>query len=406
MRVQTLLNKTLRLPGLWVRDIQINADRLRIYVRRRFRNLTCPHCKTRVFARYDQRQRSWQHLALWGLRVEIVGTIRRLFCTTCRAVVTEDVPWARHGSDFTRPFEDAVAFLARDANKTFVHRLFGISWKTVGNIASRLVSEVLDHDRFLNLRRIGVDEISYRRHHKYITVVIDHDTGNVIWAAEGKSSQTLGKFFDLLSTETLRGIELITMDLSAAYQKAVRERLGNVDLAFDKFHLVQLANKALQEVRRFIARQLSKGQRRSLKDARWALLKNPENLSTDDCLTLEDIRKSHRAVYRAWLLKETFADILDLGCPNTARRQLLQWLAWAARSRLHAFIRLGRTVRHHLEGILKAIESGLTNARLEGMNNKIRLLSHRAYGFHSAEALIGMVYLCCTKIPLPDPHLL
>lgn len=403
MRVTTLLNKLLGLPGLWVRGLQFGSGVLVLAIEPRFRLLTCPVCGTRVRGRFSQSRRRWRHLALWGLRVELEGPIRRLRCPQCRKVRTEEVPWARPGSRFSRPFEDVVGFLAQQLDHTAVSELVGISWSTVGEIARRLVSERLDARRFDGLRRIGVDEIGYGRHHRFLTVVVNHDTGRVVWAAEGKTSETLKRFFEELGPERLAQIEVASIDLSAAYQKALREALPDVAVVFDKFHLARLAQRALDEVRRALVRQLPADERRPLKRTRWALLKSPETLNPAQQGKLATIQRSNEPLYRAYLLKESFLDILAGPDPEEARAELKAWLAWASRSRLRPFVRLARTVRRHLDGILRMVHTGLTNARLEGTNNKVRLLSHRAYGFHSAPALIATIYLCCSGLELHVP---
>ena len=403
MRVTTLLNTMLGLPGLWVRGFHIASGVLVLLVQPRFHRLTCSACGTCVRGRFSQSWRRWRHLALWGLRVELAGPIRRLRCPRCRAVRTEAVPWARPGSRFTRPFEDVVGFLAQQLDHTAVSRLVGISWSTVGQIARRLVAERLDQRRFDGLRRIGVDEISYGRHPSFLTVVVDHDTGRVVWAAEGKTSETLKSFFDQLGPQRLPQIEVVSIDLSAAYQKALREALPGVAVVFDKFHLARLAQQALDEVRRTLVRQLPPEERRPLKRTRWALLKNPDALDPAQQGKLATIQRSNAPLYRAYLLKESFLDLLAGPSAEQARAELKAWLAWASRSRLRPFVRLGRTVRKHLDGILQALHTGLTNARLEGMNNKVRLLSHRAYGFHSGPPLIATIYLCCSGLDLDVP---
>jgi transposase len=406
MRVTTLLNKLLHLPGLWVREIEFVGDILFVDIRRSFHLLTCPVCGTRVRGRFEEKPRYWRHIGLGGFKVFLRGHIRRLRCPQCRAVRTEAVPWARHDSDFTRPFEDAVALLAQKLDHTAVVELTGVAWVTVGRIAARLVHEMLHEDRFENLRRIGVDEISYRKGHKYLTVVVDHDTGRVIWAAPGKSAETLGGFFTELGPERAASIELVSIDMSAAYEKAVREALPDAQIVFDRFHVAKLANEAVTEVRRAEMRKLAKEDKKWLKGTRWILLKRPAKRTLKDNVHLARIQKTNAPVYRALLLKESFLDIFNRTDPDKAMRDVKAWMKWAARSRLKPFVRLGRTVRKHLGGILAFISSRLTNARLEGTNNKIRLLSHRAYGFHSAKALIATVYLCCSNIQLPELHLI
>ena len=403
VRVTTLLNKLLRLPGLWVRGFHLESEVLVIRIVPRFRRLTCPACGTRVQGRFSQSQRRWRHLALWGLRVELVGPIRRLRCPRCRKVRTEEVPWARAGSRFTRPFEDVVGLLAQQLNHTAVSQMMGISWSTVGEIARRLVAEGLDERRFDGLRRIGVDELRYGSPHRFLTLVLNHDTGRVVWAAEGKNSETLKSFFELLGPERLAQIEVASIDMSAAYQKALRENLPDVAVVFDKFHLARLAQRALDQVRRSLVRRLPPEQRRPLKNTRWALLKSPENLDPAQQGKLASIQRTNEPLYRAYLLKESFLDLLAGSSVEETRAELEAWLAWASRSRLRPFVRLARTVRKHLDGILQMVQTGLSNARLEGTNNKVRLLSHRAYGFHSAAPLIATIYLCCSGLDLQVP---
>ncbi len=405
MRVQTLLNRILNLPGLWITGVRFEAGELIISIRRRFKLLTCPCCGTKVRGRFSESERQWRHLAIWGMTTFLEGPIRRLRCPKCQRVLTELVPWARHDSDFTRAFEDVVGFLAQRLNSTAVAEMTGISWVTVGNIARRLVGEKLDPSRLDGLRRIGVDEISYQRHHKYITVVMDHDTQKVVWAAEGKSSETLKSFFEELGPERLKLLEIVSMDLSGAYQKAVRDAVPEADLVFDRFHVARLAQKALDEVRRAQVRELPKEDRQRLKRSRWPLLKRSDKAKTKDEAKLSEIQVFNRPLYRGYLLKESFLEIFDTPSKERAEIEVKAWLSWASRSRLEPFVKLARTVREHLDGILRFVESGLTNARLEGMNNKIRLLSHRAFGFHSAESLIATIYLCCSGISLPELQL-
>lgn len=406
MRVTTLLNGMIGLTGLWVKGCRFEGETLIIEIGRRFRLLTCPDCGTRVQGRFQETTRRWRHLGVWGHRTFLEGPVRRLRCPQCAAVRTEAVPWARAGSAFTRVFEDTIGLLAQRLNKSEVATLSGIAWVTVGSIAGRLVGEHLHEDRLDGLRRIGVDEISYRAHHHYLTVVLDHDRERVVWAGEGKSSETLKQFFDELGPERARALELISADLSPAYTKAIEEWAPQARIVYDRFHVARLANNAVDEVRRQQVAQLHPQDRHSVKGSRWALLKRPWNHTREQSVTLAAIAKVNGPLYRAHLLKESFLNIFDADSPAEARVRMREWLSWSSHSRLGPFVKLARTVRRHLGGILEFIASRLTNARLEGMNNKIRLLSHRAFGFHSAAPLIATIYLCCSGIRLPQLQLI
>jgi transposase len=411
MRVTTLLNRLLQLPGLRVSGVRFEHETGReepllvVEIERRFRLLTCPDCGTRVRGRFEENRRRWRHLAVLGHTTYLEGPIRRMRCPTCEAVVTEEVPWARPGSWFTRAFEDAVGLLAQKLSRTAVAELTGIAWVTVGRIAERLVAEGLDEDRFEGLRRIGIDEISYGSHHRYLTVVVDHDRERVVWAGEGKSSETLGEFFEELGPDRAEALEVVSIDMSAAYEKAVRRYAPQAQIVFDRFHVARLANDAVTEVRREEVRRLDPPEARDVKGSRWLLLKRPEKLRPEEAAKLSAIQRTNRSLYRAYLLKESFLDVFTATHRSDAEQRLREWLAWASRSKLRPFVKLARTVRRHRDGILAFIDTGLTNARLEGMNNKIRLLSHRAFGFHSPGPLIATIYLCCSGISLPQLQL-
>lgn len=318
-------------------------------------------------------------------------------------MVTEAVPWAEVGSAFTRDFEDVTSFLTQQTNKTAVARLMRISWPTVGNIVQRTVAQHRMPLRMRRLYRIGIDEISYRRHHKYLTLVADHDTGEIVWGGAGKSGKTLDGFLDELGDEGRANVELVSMDMAQGFIEKVRERLAHATIVFDPFHVVRLANTAVDEVRRAQVRELKGTDRwQAVKKTRWLLLKDPDNLSFEENSRLSVLAKVNGRLYRAYLLKEALRDLYAQPV-HRAAAYLDRWLAWASRSRLRPFVKLARTIRAHKAGILAAIVFGLSNGRLEGLNGKVRLLSHRAFGFHSAEALLALVYLCCSGIELTLP---
>jgi len=403
VRITTLFNKLLRLQGVWVTGFRFEGEELVLSVQPRQRGMTCPHCGKSRSGERSATIRRWRHLGIWSRAVWIEGPIRRFPCRPCERVVTEAVSWARHGSTFTRPFEDAVGLMAQSTDKTTVSQLFGVAWVTVGSIAERLVNELLDPERFANLRRIGVDEISFRKRHRYLTIVTDHDTGNVIWVGEGKSSDTLKDFFQSLGPEVCSAIEIVTMDMSQAYQKAVRESLPDATVAFDHFHIAKLANEALNEVRRELARETRKSDpeaAKAIKRKRWATSYRLDNLP-DKHLSQLGLLRPDSKLGRAYLLKEQLLLTLRSGS-HTVLEDLQSWLGWASRSRIPPFVRLGRTIRTHFAGIVAFVRNQISNARAEGINNKIRLLSHRAYGFHSAKPLIATIYLCCGGVALPE----
>jgi transposase len=407
MRMTTVFRRLLALQAARVTKVAFHSDALAIFVnvKRTGRKLQCPLCGGRFHAgTYDSRQRLWRHIDLGPWEIYIRSRTRRFLCGHCDTTVTEAVPWAEPGSVFSRDFEDIVSFFAQTSNHTVVSRVMKVAWPTVGNIVERTVKRRGIPLNRRRLYRIGVDEISYRKHHKYLTVVADHLSGDVVWGGEGKSGDALDPFLDALGPEGRQGIQLVSMDMSQAFISKVRQRLPGATIVFDPFHVVKLANTAVDDVRRAQVRALAglaeEGQ--AIKKTRWILLKAHDNLTRKETAKLSLVARANRPLYRAYLLKEALRAVYR--APKAkAEARLDAWLAWASRSRLRSFVKLARTVREHKSGILAAIEHDLSNGRLEGLNNKIRLLSHRAFGFHSAEALLALVYLCCSGIEVPLP---
>jgi transposase len=319
------------------------------------------------------------------------------------------VEWARGGVRYTRDFDDLTAWLAQQMNQTQLTKLMRIGWETVGNILERVVAEKLPAGRLDGLELIGVDEVNYGADHKFLTCVANHETGGIVWATEGRNAASLTAFFDGLTPEQKASIRAVSIDMSAGYEKAIRDPDNGVphaQVCFDPFHVVQLGSKAADQVRRDEYNQhgrSSTGEGKWIKGTRYSLLKDTAKQTPKQLLKLAEVVLTNKRMYRAFLLYGELRYIYKLPKEEAAER-LDAWLAWASRSRLKPFVKLARTLRKHKSGLLAAIELGISNGRLEALNSKVRLLSHRAYGFHSADALIAMIYLCCAGIQISLPH--
>ncbi len=357
----------------------------------------CGVCRRRCSG-YDagQGRRRWRSLDLGTLRAVLEADAPRVSCPT-HGVVVAAVPWARHGAGHTRYFDDQLAWLAVTCSKTAVTELMRIAWRTVGAIITRVAADATAGvDRFARLARIGIDEISYKKGHRYLTVVVDHDSRRLIWAAPGRDTHTLRRFFDLLGPERSGQITHVSADAADWIADVVAERCPNAVRCADAFHIVAWATESLDEVRRQAwndARSLARGEprrgrgrprkdapprrardrARSLKNARYALWKNPENLTERQADKLAWIAKTDPRLHRAYLLKEGLRHVFAVkGEPG--KEALERWLSWAARCRIPAFVALGRKIRKHRAPIEAALEHDLSNALIESTNTKIRLL--------------------------------
>ena len=405
MRINKLLRVLMGLEDTRVVDVGFDADGLVVDVAPIWRRPRCSGCGE-IRPGYDhQRDRRWRHLDVAGMQLHLRYDTRRVHCRTC-GVKVERVPWAETGVWFTRPFEDHVGYLAQRCDKTTISAEMRVAWDTVGAIIQRVVARHRTGGVLDGLTQIGVDELSYRRHHGYVTVVVDHRRGCVVWAKPGKNADTLKAFFDELGPERCAKLEAVTIDMSAAYIKAVTECTPNAQLIFDRFHVQRLVQDAVDEVRRDEVRAAaSEAERKQLKGTRWPLLKSFWNLSFFDSARLASLQRDNKRLYRAYLLKDALVRVLDCKQAWLARAKLDEWIRWARRSRLEPFKRVAATIREHAKGILAYVTSGLSNGRTEGLNGKARTITRRAYGFQSAHGLIALLMLCCSGIHLDPVHL-
>jgi transposase len=408
VRATTLLNRMLGLRGVVVTGFTLAPGEL-ITVRAglRRRRLACPLCGHVSWARYDTRGAvsRWRHLDAGAHKVVITARLRRLACPA-HGVITEAVPFARPHAAFTRDFEDQLAWLVTRMDKTSACRLARIDWDTAGRICQRVAGEGLDPRRLQGLARIGVDEVSWKKHHHYLTVVTDHDSRKLIWGAPGKDAAAFGAFFDAIGEDAAGRLTHISMDMSPAFTRAARERAPQAVICWDPFHLVKAVTEALDAVRRNALWDMTRASpeaARRYAGARWALLKRPGNLTTRQDEVLRELRQAGGTLWRAYTLKEAFCDIIAARSDD-ALDQIDRWCAVAARSRIPPMINAARTIRRRRDGLAAALATRTTNGLAEGLNNTIRMCVRRARGFHSPQAALALAMLTCGPITLTLPH--
>jgi transposase len=438
MRVNAAFCRLLRLEGVWVRGVAFDPDRVVVRVALRRRRLVCPSCaySTRWIENTQAHESVWRHLDLGVWRLEVRATLRRLRCPT-HGVHVEGVPFAREGSRFTTDLEDLVTWLVTKSDRTAVCRLVRVDWQTIGRIIERVGQEKLDPDRLDGLYEIGIDEVSWRKQHRYLTLVIDHRRGQVVWGTDGAGAAAADRFFAELDPpqpggklereaaaqlaipgtdgakptvgERASKITAISMDMGPGYALSAREHAPHAVICIDPFHVVALTTRALDEVRRGYWNELrsldDKQAAKRFKDARWVLLKNPENLTEKQAATHRKLRDTGGDVWHAYTLKEALRSIFNSELEIEDVTVLIdEFITSAAHSALAPFVRLAQTITRHRDGILAAVRLGVNNARVEALNNKVRLITRRAYGFHTARAALALVYLTCGPIDLTLPH--
>ncbi len=320
MRVTTAFNRALEIPGADVVSVDFTDAGIIVGLRKRASRLQCP-CGFTTRARYDTRgRRRWRHLDVSARAVWLEAEIRRVDCPEC-GVRTEDVAWARPRARHSRDFEDVVGWLCQRADKTTVSTLMRCSWEAVDAIVGRLVTDHLDHARLDGLFKLGVDEISYKRGHQYLTIVADHDSGRVVWVAEGRTKKALASFFEQLGPTRCALVQAISMDMTPIYSEAAREGIPKAVICLDQFHAMKWVNEALEHVYRATPRaglDIEAGAKGWSK-GRTALRFGVEHLNPDQHAFINQLRRKRYGLFRAWELKEAYRDLYKKVDPADAR---------------------------------------------------------------------------------------
>jgi len=382
----------------------------------------CGICHRRASG-YDsgRETRRWRCLDVGAEMSYIESSLPRVRCKE-HGVVSASVPWASHKSRFCKNFEETVAWLATHASKKTVSELMRIEWHTVGNICNRVYRglEKAAPNRFDGLVNIGIDETSYKKGHKYMTVVINHDTASVVWCGIGYGKEVLSGFFKLLTPEQRSSIRCVSADGARWIASCIDEYCPNAARCVDPFHVVAWATETLDKERRRAwseayqtakeAKKHGKGrpaqgenvnpekkQAKAVKNLRYVLLKNPENLSENQQAQLEFLTQANPRLYRAYLLKEGLRLALKAGADGI-EYALNKWMAWAQRCRIPGFRELRLKIKRNFTAIIASAKHGLSNARMEATNNKIKLGIRTAFGFRNPNSLIAMVMLSCSAV--------
>lgn len=436
MTFKSILQKLLNIKGASVDGFAFENDAaLTVHVHlRRGERWRCPVCGRRCSVYdYVTDESFWRSMDFGPVPVRIGARVPRVSCPE-HGVLTARVPWADAGSRFTTDVAFSAAWMLKGGlSKKRVSEWLRVDWKTVGRLVS-LVRDRLEPDpkvRYDGLVRIGIDETSYRKGHSYITVIVNHDTNTVVWAHKGYGKEVIELFFGELSEEQRASILLVSGDGAGWITDAVKKYCPNATRCLDPFHVVEWANDALDSLRLDAWRRaraavaervreleaskpaddkaakeeirLAKKAVDEIKRSKYALGKNPENLTRSQQERLALIQADDPKLRRGHEMKEKLRLIFKLSDPEVAETALNGWLAHAQRCRIPAFVELGRKIRRHRDHILNTVRHGLSNARIEAMNNKIKLLIRIAYGFRDIDTMIGLIMLFCSSLQIPWP---
>ena len=354
--------------------------------------LACPECGAPA-SRYDSRLRRWRHLPTCQYKTILAAQVPRVSCPK-HGVKTLTVPWSEPGSGFTALFEALIIDWLREASISAVARQLDLTWDQVDGVMQRAVQRGLARRQLAVPRRLGVDETSFQKRHEYVTVVADLEGGVVQHVADGRDKEALTAYYESFSEPELAQIEIVAMDMGAAYIAATSAALPEAEskIAFDKFHVAMHLGAAVDQVRREENRVLCDRGNDSLKGTKHLWLYHPDHLPEKARPQFDDLVRKALKTSRAWMLKELAMEMWEQRDRQAARQIFDAWYSWAIRSRLEPIKKVARTLKRHLQGILNAIVAGVTNARLEGINTVIQGLKRSARGFRSRSRFRNAIY--------------
>lgn len=401
MTTLRVLGKLLKLKGLRVRSAWFEPEGLILAVKPYKNGCRCPECGRRGTIVNSLDLRRWRDVQVCGRTIRLLYRPREIRCPT-HDRLSEEIPWAEPFSRVTYRFEYLMLRYCQIMTQKAAAELLGIAKSTLSDLLHRSISRIRQGHRIRDLRTVGVDEISYRKGHKYATLVYDLDRGCVVWIGRGKARETIDAFFnDHLTPSQRAHIRWACCDMSQAYIGAIQAHCPNATLVLDRFHVVKALNAAVDEVRKEQWRAAGAEERKALKGLRWLLYRHSSNRSRSNTRTLQALEKANRRIYRAWRLKDEFEQFWDYKAPWAARRFLKSWTTSALRSRLAPLKKFVSTVRQHADGIIAFVHTRLTNAVAEGLNRIAKLVHNRASGFRNLDAFADMIFLTIGDLDIP-----
>ena len=376
-----------------------------------WQSVHCPQDTGAVFC-YDHTETlTWRHLNVFQHRCEITCRLPRGKCRQCGHVFRVRPPWEGLSTHFTKEFEAFALLLMREMPMSRVAELVGETDTRLWRMLFRQVGAAYAEADFSNVCCVGVDEMSVRKGHEYISVFADLVARRVMFATEGKDKETWAKFVEALEKHNghRHAITQVSMDMSPAYQSGVAEHCRNAAVVFDKFHVIKNANEAVDKVRRAEVRLGGQGVWEALHKSQWLWRKNPENLTEQEQERLAGIRDKNLCTAKAYQMRLVLQDIYRSADARTARHRFrvwCRWVRWVARfhkaSLVVSMVKLAQMIENHLAGIVAHWKWGLTNAFMEGLNSVFSATKRKARGYRSTTHLTTMLYFVAGKLRLPQ----
>jgi len=402
MLVEKLVQETLGIKDH--RVVLVEGDRcgLKVYLERiRRHRLPCSCCGERSKVRDRRPERCWMHVPFWGIPVTLHYRPTRVICSKC-GLQMEKIPWSVGKSRLSLPLITVLATWSRLLAWKTVAEMVGLAWGTVRSAVESAVQYGLEHRDTSEVLYLGIDEISVKKGHRYVTQVYDLAQKRLLWSGEGRKEETLDRFFTEWGPERCARIRGLCCDMWKPYMKQIQAHCPVAVMVFDKFHLIRHLLQAVDEVRKQEAFELRKKDPDVLKGTKYIWLKNPWNLTPRQKERFGYLARLNLKVNKAYIFKEAFRQLWDYKSVGQAAAYLNKLIWWATHSRIQPLVRFGKLLRAHQEGILAWFRIPLNNGATEAMNNNAKQISHRCHGFRTTTTYINNLYHCLGKMPVPQ----
>jgi len=355
-------------------------------IRHHPQELICSVCGSGRVIRRGAVWRRFKSLPIGCKPVWVRLAIQRVCCLVCGLVRQVKVGFADNRRTYTKAFERYALELCRHMTILDVARHLGMSWDVIKDIQKRKLKKRFARPKLKNLKQIAIDEISVGSGHRYLTIVLDLQTGAVVFVGEGKGAEALVPFWKLLKLSKAK-VEAVAIDMSPAYISAVMDNLPQATIVFDHFHIIKLYNDALSDLRRKLYHEAEIMEKKVIKGTRWLLLKNPENLDEkrDEPRRLQEALVLNQPLATAYYMKENLRQLWKQSNKKAAENFLMDWVYLAGSSGIPMLQKFARTLAAHRTGILAYYDYPISTAPLEGTNNKIKTMKRQAYGFRDLE---------------------
>lgn len=383
----SLLYHAFGIRGYQYQATKFHSGGMTIRVAQAREKLRCPGCgssKVRIVERFERR---WRTVPIGSRETWIEMSVPKVECQECFSRRRVAVSFAEPHKQHTRAFERYVVELLRFMTPQDVSRHLGISWDLANDIQKRRLKRKFGRPKLKHLKRLAVDEVYVGKRHKYLTLVLDLDSGAVVFVGEGRGSATLRPFFRRLRQSRAK-VRAVASDMAGGFLKAVREFLPEARLVLDRFHVVKLFNEKLTKLRRDLYREATDDLHKAvLKGTRWLLLKNPENLDDDrnEHQRLQDALSLNAPLATAYYLKEDLRQFWEQATKPQAERWLTAWCRRAEQTGIKVLQQMARTLHKHRQSLLAWFDDPISTGPLEGVNNKLKLLQRQAFGYRDLE---------------------